>query len=205
MAFGLRPVRMYNGAAWAGNVVACIIPSSDSANRFVGDPVIMGAAGESLTSYTGPNLDGTYPQIDIAVGTGGTVSKLFGAIVGFDPVRGELEKQYGPASTTRVAYVAHGTDVVFQSEEDGAVDPLTLADIGQAADLIAGAGSTATGFSGWTIDSSSPTTSGQVRLIGLANTPGNTALIDAASSPWPVWEVLINEPQVFPTALGAVS
>ena len=194
MAFGLRPVRNIGGSSWNGNVMAMVIPSSDSANRFVGDPVILGGTAETLDSYTGPLQGTTLPTAAIAVGTGGSVSTILGAIVGFDPVRGDLEKNYGPADTTRVAYVALADGTVFQAAEDGDTDPLELTEIGLACDLIAGSGSTATGYSGWAIDSSSHTTSGQVQLVGIANTPGNVDLIN--SSPYPIWEVVVAEPTI---------
>lgn len=193
MAFGLRPVRHITGSAWNGNVFTGIIPSSDTNNRFVGDPVILGGTASTLTGYGNPYQDGTFPTLAIAVGTGGSVSTITGVIVGFDPIRGELDKQYGPASTTRVAHVAFASpDVIFQANEDGASDPLELTEIGLACDLIAGSGSTSTGLSGWAIDSSSHDTTGQVQLFGIANTPGNIDLIN--TSPYPVWEVTVAEP-----------
>jgi hypothetical protein len=60
-------------------------------------------------------------------------------------------------------------------QEDGAGDPLEIADIGQNVDIINGGGSTTTGLSGMEIDSSTHATTNTLplRLLGLVDRPDN--------------------------------
>ena len=209
MAFGLRPVRRMDGTAWNGATVTCLLPSDYATSAFIGDPVVNVAAGAATlgatSTFTGNGgFDnsvggGTYPIINVA--TAASTNRVYGAIVGFEPNRSDLSAVYGVASTTRIARVALADPyMVFEVEGDAAGTALTIADVGRTISLVAGTGSTTTGYSGWMInDDTNTTTTLQALIVGLSNRYGNLAEVGTTGT---VWEVVIAQPAVFPTQFG---
>jgi len=209
MPFGLRPVRRLDGAAWNGATVTCLLPADYATAAFIGDPVVNttgGAATLGATAqFTGNGgFDnsvggGTYPIINVA--TAASTNRVYGAIVGFEPIRSDLSAVYGAASTTRIARVALADPyMVFEVEGDAAGTALTIADVGRTISLVAGSGSTTTGYSGWMINDDTNTTSTlQCQIVGLSNRYGNLAAVGTTKA---VWEVVVAQPAVFPTQLG---
>jgi hypothetical protein len=113
-------------------------------------------------------MDGTWPIFEVA--TAGGVNVIWGFVAAVEPQRGSLSNKHIPASTG-------GTIMVTRAEPDllfrmGTDNTIAITDINEACDLIASAGDTATGYSGWTVDISGVTTAGQVYIRGYLNTPG---------------------------------
>lgn len=165
MAFGLRPVRHRNGAPYNGAVSRYLIPSTDSNDYFIGDPVRLAGTG---------NTEGTIATVKIAVVTTNTV--VLGPIVAFEFDPDDLTAVYGKASTDRIVYVADDPDLVFEVTEDAGGAAIVVGDIGDRFIMTAGSGgSTATGLSSWELDSSSAAGAAthQYTLLGLREDPGN--------------------------------
>jgi hypothetical protein len=107
--FGFSPWRFRNGSAWNGQANVYYIPSTDSTNYFIGDPV---------KSAAGMDANGV-PACIIAGGT----DTVRGVIVGFlsaPPSASlvgsalSLETVRAPASTVRYALVADSPDIIFK-------------------------------------------------------------------------------------------
>src|SRR5690606_13730279 len=78
----------------------------------------------------------------------------------------DLNKNYNPASTARVAYVCTDPKVVFEVQADGAVP---AANMGLNADLVyTHAGNTTTGLSGVELDSSTDDVDASAQLLILS-------------------------------------
>lgn len=168
---GARVVGMVSGGPFNGSVRRYALPSGDSTATFIGDFVKSG--GTALTISTGETL----PTITQAA-AGDT---LRGVVIGFDPIAGvavgseNLNRLYRPASTQMVAWVCDDQNALLEIQEDAVGGAIALVDIGENADIVVAAGSTATGMSGMQLDSSTHTTSSaQLRMINFVNRPDNT-------------------------------
>lgn len=178
--FGLRPVRHRNGAHYNGAANPYYVPSTYATDLFIGDPVIVtGTANTSRVALNDGDHGtqfpaGSLPEVNRA--TAGAGNDITGVIVGFgaSPSDG-LEKQYGPASTERVVWVADDPDLMFEAQEDSDGGALSETDVGQNIDLVAGSGDTTYGMSGWELDSSTAATGStlQCRIERLANRGDN--------------------------------
>lgn len=190
-------MRYQDGTTWNGATTRGVVQSDYGTAVFVGDPVVMIAAGGSTipTTTSSPSesdvMDGTYPQFNVA--TAGSTNEIWGVVTSIEPNRSDLSLKHIKASTGGTVNVARATsDLVFQIGEDTTSDALTLLDIGSAVDLAAGAGNATTGYSGWVIDSDSHATALQAYLVGLANIPGNSDYVDHATlAANTIWEVTI--------------
>jgi hypothetical protein len=135
---------MYNGAA---NLYR--IPSSNATALFIGDPVVPVTASADANGV---------PTITHAAAGGG--SFVLGAVVGIisagDPVIAQTRDNtvYRPASTERYVLVADDPDLMFEMQEDAVGGALAVTAGSRNVDLVSGAGSTVTGYSGWQLDSS---------------------------------------------------
>lgn len=190
-AFGLKPIRHFNGNPWNGAVQICYIDDGVTDNVFVGDPV----------QYSGDGADATgmYPSIVHSTVTDG--GKILGVVTGFVNVKtvdigafaDDLSVNYGPASTKRFAEVCIDPKVVFIIQDDGgavlAIDNVGLNAVGIG--TLASAGSTTTGLSGLELDAGTTTApsanaSNPFTIIALHDKPGNELGVNA------IWEVFIN-------------
>lgn len=182
-AFGLRPIRYANGAAWNGTVVKCYISANYGTALFVGDPVIF------PTAAADKDPTGKHPSIIASAGTAGVLIR--GVIVGFEPDPDALEKLYSPASTAGYAYVCMDPNVVYEVRGDGG-GTLTKVVAGQNAVLIAtSAGSTTTGLSGFNLDEGTTTAPNTTQnftlhILSIKNAEDNALGDDA------MYEVLLN-------------
>jgi len=151
---GLRPVRYTTGAKYDGKVSPYFIPSTYATALFIGDPVIKtGTSNTAAVEAPGAgrfNI-GTLPEINKA--TAGDGNRVTGAIVGFTALPTDLSKNYNPASTARIAWVADDPSIVFEIQADGAIP---AASIGlNAVFIYTQSGSTVTGLSGVELDTTS--------------------------------------------------
>ena len=183
-AFGLRPIRHFDGSPWNGATVKCYISASYATALFIGDPVLITATAAEREAS---NL---YPTIQASAGTDGTI--VLGAIVSFDPLTTDLTKQYNPASTERYANVCMDPSVVFEIRGDGGG---TVTDIflwSNAAMIATAAGNTITGLSGFHLDEGTTTDpradqSLPLLIVGASKKPDEALLADNT-----LWEVMLN-------------
>ncbi len=157
-ARGLVPVRYRNGSPYMGAARTYYVPASDATALFVGDPVVIAGSADSAGTPT------------CTIATAG--ARFTGVVVGFRPTGGAsigAEPKYRAASTAGYVLVADEPNLMFEVQEDSVGGSLAATNTHQNCDLIAGAGSTATGYSGWMLDSSTAATTNtlQTRIIGL--------------------------------------
>jgi hypothetical protein len=170
---GLIPRKHSNGAPYNGSARAYYVPSSYATALYVGDPVVRVAGGSNTSAFRGHKA-GTLPQINKA--TAGGSNYVTGSIVGFDLDPSNLDKSYNPASNERIVYVADDPDLIFEIQEDSDGGALGAADVGLNANLIfTHSGSTATGYSGAELDSSSAATTAtlQLKIVELIDRADN--------------------------------
>lgn len=190
MAYGLVPVRALHGGDWSTNLQKCFIPSTDTNDMFVGDPVDL--AGSA-------NADATCPTVVRA--TAGANNPIFGVIVAFEPDPNDLTLRYRKASTARYCYVCTDPFVVYriQAEPTNVLGPTH---VGLNAVLYSGTGNTGTGLSGWAMDSGATTAPAanctyQLLILKAVAQPGNDVTAAGAH-----WEVMISLHRLLPNALS---
>ena len=168
-AFGFIPVRHMSGYAPRANKYT--ITSGLAENIFNGDAVILAA-------------DGTLQP------AGATETNVVGVFAGCSYTASDgsyVYSEYWPSGTTAtdiIAYVYDDPYIVFKVQSAGSP---AQTNIGNCADIVAGAGSTLTGQSGFEISGTMAASSAQTKIIALYDAPENAFGTNA------VMEVLINE------------
>lgn len=190
--FGLMPIND-NGTPWNGQGRLVYIPSSQGANIFRGDP---------LVPLGGSDAFGV-PAVGIA--TAAATDTVLGSYLG--PQNGpsgsgftllQSSSIYFPASTTGYAFICDDPNQLYTIQEDSVGGAIANTVAGFAnGNLVVGAGSTATGFSGWMLDSSTVASGNptfQLRVLELTRGPDN------AIGNYARWTVRLNLPALW--ALG---
>jgi hypothetical protein len=184
---GLVPWTRLDGAVASFRTRVYFVPAANTNALFVGDPVVKITGSADANGTMG---------IDLAAA--GTTNKVTGAIVGFKGAcaagaGSALATLFGlptgnvsrPATTTQDWYVLVNDDPEAQwmiqadansGSSAGTAMPVTV--VGKNANLKSGTGSTATGLSGWQLDSSAPaTTVGfQLNIVDIFTDPVNAAV-----------------------------
>ena len=152
--FGLKPVRMANGQSYNGGTNPYYIPAGYGTALFIGDPVVKtGTANTAAVTVPGGGSFGIGTMPEINKSAAGDNDEITGVIVSFAADPSNLDNEYNPASTERVANVCDDPNVVFEVQADGAI-PATS--IGLNAVLIfTHSGDTSTGLSGVELDTTS--------------------------------------------------
>lgn len=159
IARGLLPVRYRSGQMWSGARNLYYVPSTYGTALFIGDPVII------VTDASDAN---GVPTVQRATAAGGAY--MIGAITGMafggsPPVAVTRDMPvYHPASTAGYVFVADDPDLLFEIQEDSLGGVMTVGAAGRNADLISGSGSTASGYSGFMLDSSTLNTTATLQL-----------------------------------------
>ena len=195
--YGLRPIAD-NGTPWSGQGRLFCFPAADATNIFLGDPVV----GLGTSDANG------VPNATIA--TAGATHVVLGGFVGL--INGPSNGAGGTVFTvTRdlpvyiqsgvLAYglVCDDPNQLYTIQEDSVGGAIaTSSSAFENAELVAGSGSTVTGFSGWMLDSSTVGngTTLQLKILGLQRGPDN------AIGNYAKWVVRLNLPQVW--GLGGV-
>lgn len=194
---GLVPVRHLNGSPWSGKVTTYY--ATGGTDIFIGDAVVLtGDAAAAGTVISGRDCEGM-PAVTVA--TAGAA--LLGVCVGVIPAQATDGIFY--ASGSYLIEVVDDPNVIFRIQEDGVGNSVQAAAIGNNFDIVATAGSTVTGVSAMTLDSSdaSGTATAQLRVLRLSDLgPGkNTIATSAAAGQYATFDVLINE-HVFKSTTG---
>jgi hypothetical protein len=189
--FGLRAIRRIDSASWGDSMREYYVPAANTNALFDGDPVLKVSG---LADANGINA------IDIAVGSGGTASLITGVVGGFRPnyaLSGTPGPAYRPAATSLAYYamVSDDPEVQFIVRDNGnyggtAGTATPMSAVGKNANLIAGAGSPYTGYSGWALDANTIATTAtlQVNIVGFLQEPDNVPL-----APYAQWIVRLNK------------
>lgn len=182
--FGLRPIRYASGAPYNGAFNSYFATGATGA-IFIGDPVI--GAGSANTSEIQGYKAGTLPTVTVALDGDG--DPILGVCVGVLPVT-EKSTIYRENSTDRIILVADDPNLVFIGQIDTAGTDWAATDVGAYANMLVGTGSTATGMSGWTLDTTDgpdpADPSNQLLIVRLHDRPDNEI------GEYAVWEVMIN-------------
>jgi len=167
--FGFVPSRHMSGSPIRTNKYT--ITSGLAENIFNGDLVILTADGVIT-----PHTAGEENNIGVFAGVSYTASD------------GSYKfSEYWPSGTTGtniIAYVYDDPYIVYKVQSDGSP---AQTDIGSNAEVVADAGSTTTGQSGFQLNSSMASGTRTCKLIGLYESPENAFGANA------VMEVLLNE------------
>lgn len=168
-AFGFIPIRHLSGYAPRANKYT--IATGLAENIFTGDLVIVIADGV-ITPHTATETN----NIGVFAGVSYTASD--GSYV---------YSQYWPSGTTAtniIAYVYDDPFIVYKVQSAGTP---AQTNIGNCADVVAGAGSTTTGISGFESSGTMSNGTASVKILALHDNPNNAFGTNA------VMEVLINE------------
>lgn len=185
MAYGASLVGHLVGSLDSVQVRAYAVVSTDATALYIGDFVKTDGTTGAL------NINNVvYPAV-VKADAGDVIR---GVVVGIDQVIGLSDAVanqsllYRPASTQRVLYVVDDPFAIFQIAANSAI---VLSKMGENADFVYAAGSTVTGLSGSTVSATTGTGTANLRLLGVASLPDNTAAsVIAADAPV---LVLINE------------
>lgn len=184
---GLIPSRHRNGAPYNGAARMYYVPATYATALYVGDPVI---------PVTGAADANGIHTVQLATAGGGayTLGPIVSVVSGGNPpIVNTFDKTvYRPASVAGYVLVADDPDLLFEMQEDSlpsSAGQMGIGAGGRNADLISGTGSTATGYSGWLIDSSTLATTNtlQLRIVEAVDRADNDPTIDYAK-----WLVAIN-------------
>ena len=160
-AFGFRPVRHLSGGELRTNEYK--IANNYGTSIFQGSPVLAVAAG-GIESCAAGNV----------------VLGVFAGCFFTDPTTSKPTfSNHYPASTAAddiVAFVYDDPRIVFEAQHDGTG---TAAMNFSGFDLVGTAGSTTTGRSSSELDTSTSTTSGQFKQIGISKDPNNSDVATA--------------------------
>ena len=159
---GLQPYAFAWGAPYNGAVDVVYVPSTYGTALYVGDPLV----------YTQNSADAQGVPV-VTIATAGSTNKISGVMMGIANNANELiipvlqsTLTYLPASTGGYIYMASDPNILYWAQEDSVGGSMAYTSGGgNTASLVAGAGSTYTGFSGWQIQSSSVGTGTQVSIL----------------------------------------
>lgn len=173
--FGLRPI-MNPGMAMSGQGMMVAFAATDANNIFLGDPLVPTGLSDAFG----------VPQVTIAsAGATNTIAGSFNGICNGPAGSGVTVTRdlpvYRQASILNYGFLVGDPNQLYVVQEDSL--PLSTGFIPAAnggftnVNLIAGAGNTTTGFSGWMLDSSTDDGNAnatfQMRILGLLRGPDN--------------------------------
>ena len=187
---GLRPIND-NGTPWSGQGRMVAFPASQAGNIFLGDPLVpLGGTDAFGVPLVGIALAGAGNNI-----LGGFVSICNGPAGSGYTITRDLPV-YRQASIANYGFICDDPNQLYVIQEDSVGGAITAAVGGFAnGNLVAGAGSTVNGFSGWQLQSSSVAAAAnptfQLRLLGLVRGPDNALGANAD------WVVRINLPSLW--------
>lgn len=188
--FGLRPINE-NGTPWSGQGKLIAFASGNSNNLFLGDPLVPVGGGDG----------NGVPYMTIATaGAGNVVSGGFIGMSNGPAGSGYTLTRdlpvYRQASIANYGFICDDPNQLYAIMEDSVGGAMAAGTApSDNADLVAGSGSTVSGFSGWMLDSSTVGTGAtkQLRILGLLRGPNN------AIGNFAVWVCRLNLPALWST------
>jgi hypothetical protein len=158
---GLVPYAYTWGAPFANAVSVFYVPATDDNNLFVGDPVVFTQTTADANGVPGITIGeaGDHAITGVFLGVANNAGELVIPVLQSQPV-------YKPALQAAYVYVGWDPNLLYWIQDDGGGGPLAnTSGGGQLADLVAGAGSTYTGFSGWQLDGTTVGSGHQLSII----------------------------------------
>ena len=178
---GIIPYAYRSGAPYNGAVRTYYVPSGNGTALYIGDPVL------NVTNSSDGNGVQT-AEIAVAGTTNTTLTyAILGSFMGISNNAGQLtipllqsQPVYLPAATAAYIYVADDPTLLYWVQEDSVGGALVSGASGRNAPLVAGAGSTVTGYSGWQLQSSNLGTGAtQMRIVQLLQEADNALGVNA--------------------------
>lgn len=174
---GIMPVQHSDGSPWNGKHNVYCVPAAYATALYLGLPLIASGASDA----------NGVPVAQIATAGGGAYT--IGPMVGIVAHNGVAVTRdmplYHPASTLQYIMVADDPDLIFEAQEDSVGGSIAMATAGlKNVDLIAGAGSVATGFSGWMLDSSTIQTTNTLQMRLLRGVERSDNAMAASFAKW---------------------
>lgn len=186
--FGLRPLRDSYGAPYNGAANEYFATGASGA-IFLGDPVVM--TGDVNSSEVQGRKAGTLNIV--APATAGDGNPILGVCVGVVPVTRD-STVYRADSTDRIILVADNPNLIFVGQCDTAGTDWATTAGGSYANLLTGTGSTITGISGFTLDTTdgpdAADVSNQLFVMGVY------PAVDNEIGEYARWLVMINNHQM---------
>jgi len=179
---GILPYAYMSGAPFNNAVRTYYVPVGNATALYIGDPVVL------ITNSS----DGNGVQ-SVGIATAGGGAQVLGAFLGRSNNAGlttlpllQSDHVYLPASAAAYVYVSDDPFLLYAVQENGA---MVSGASGRNADLVAGAGSVNTSFSGWQLNSSTLATTStlQLRIIRMLQEVGNAVGTNAK------WLVKLNQ------------
>ena len=146
---GIIPVQRLDGSPYNGKATIYNVPATNASSIFLGQPLVA----------TGASDANGIPVVTTAVAgaTNNILGPMVGIVDGGEPIVAVTRDLniFRLASVNQYILVADDPDLIFEAQEDSVGGNIAMATAGtKNIDLIAGAGSTTTGYSGWMLDSS---------------------------------------------------
>jgi hypothetical protein len=190
---GLSPIRRLDGAKWGDSLRVYYVPAANTHALYVGDPVVKIAASANARGINGVDLatagdNGGTPPV------GDPITGVVCGFVGVTPAGSTQEPSffglsakpgpvYRPAATDQDYYVLVNDDPEAEFlVQVTSTNVLTAADIGKNANLVAGAGSPYTGWSGWTVSDTTSADVLQVNIVGVSQETNNDMALPYAKA-----------------------
>src|ERR1017187_7182412 len=169
--FGLRPIND-NGTPWSGQGRMVCMNASEGNNIFLGDPIVpLGGSDAFGVPLVGIGVAGATDTI-----LGGFIGRCTGP-AGSGVTLLQSDTVYRHASTLTYGFICDDPNQLYTIQEDSVGGAIATATGGFSnANLVAGAGSTVTGFSGWMLQSSTAASGNptyQLRVLELTRGPDN--------------------------------
>jgi hypothetical protein len=178
---GLIPYRNMTGQPYnsAGNIY--YVPSSYATALFIGDPVQIVTASADISGIPAVQLVTAGNGTDTPISTYGLIGAVMGIIPGGEPQIPILQSSvpYHAASTEGYVLVCDDPEALYVVQENGnmaGASPVkgSVPGPGKNVDLVSGAGSTVTGYSGWQLGSASLSTNAlQMKVMRLLEQADN--------------------------------
>jgi len=182
VARGLIPYRYRSGSVYNGAANIYYVPAANAGALYVGDPVQILSASADGNGIPAVRIITAGNGTDTGISTYGLIGSVVGRVSGGEPIIPLIQSNsvYIPASTAGYILVADDPDLLFEVQENGNMAGATptagsVSGPGKNVDLVSGAGSTTTGYSGWMLGSASLSTNAlQMRVIRMLEQADNT-------------------------------
>lgn len=152
VARGLMPYRHFDGSLWNGSANMYFVPASYATSLFIGDPVDI---------ISGSNDANGTPAVKLATVGSPIVGIFMGIVAAGEPIIAVTRDLpiYRAASVAQYCLVVDDPLMQFMVQDDASTQATApSAYAGKNANLVAAAGSTITGYSGWQLASSTVAT-----------------------------------------------
>ena len=182
VARGLIPYRYRSGAPYNAAANIYYVPVGNATALYVGDPVQILSASADGNGIPAVRIVTAGNGTDTPIATYGIIGSVVGRVSGGEPIISLTRDSnvYLPASTAGYILVADDPFLLFEVQENGNMGGATpvvgsVPGPGKNVDLVAGTGSTTTGYSGWTLGSASLSVNAlQMRVIRMLEQADNT-------------------------------